>query len=245
MKYKQAQLDSLGGKPPETREFIRGDKKVTQEWDGRQWHDVAEGLAFKPTPDTVINNSLGAEPADGQLRKELQGAEGKSWSAIKDTAVTSANTAQDLQVVDELLAWPRKVQSLVGWLKLSPAFRRLVLPWIQSSSDWLQPCGFRVLAQHPTLNMKACCAAIPPSATSPKANRLISQIMKSKAQINLDRGAIVDAYSNNEITASDARRKMMALDKKSILTPEMRQLLMGVAPGTGKSDIDERLKRYN
>ena len=68
--------------------------------------------------------------------------------------------------------------------------------------------------------------------------------MKSKAQLNIERGEIVDAYSNGEIDANTARQRMSELDHRSILTPEMRQLLVGVDPGAGAPDIEQRLERY-
>ena len=80
----------------------------------------------------------------------------------------------------------------------------------------------------------------------PEANRLISQIMKSKAAINVERGQIIDAYSSGEIDAPTARARLNGLNQKSILTPEMRRLLAGVSPGNSGADpdLEDALKQY-
>jgi hypothetical protein len=62
-----------GGNEPPTMKTIRvGDKDVTYQWTGQGWQKFGEGEAFKPTPDTVVNNSVntgGSEDFDKNLMK--------------------------------------------------------------------------------------------------------------------------------------------------------------------------------
>jgi hypothetical protein len=63
-----------GGAPPTMKTFRVGDKDVTYQWDNsqNQWVKFGEGEAFKPTPDTVVNNNVstgGADDFDKNLMK--------------------------------------------------------------------------------------------------------------------------------------------------------------------------------
>ena len=67
--------------------------------------------------------------------------------------------------------------------------------------------------------------SLPALRNRPEANAAISQIMKAKAAINVERSGIVDAYGRGEISAGEARNKIAELDKRSILTPELSQAI--------------------
>jgi hypothetical protein len=77
--------------------------------------------------------------------------------------------------------------------------------------------------------------SLPRLRNQPGANRVISATMKAKAAINIERAGIVTAFQNEEITAADARRQLAEIDKRSIMTPELKAAL-GNVTGGGESD---------
>jgi hypothetical protein len=71
---------------------------------------------------------------------------------------------------------------------------------------------------------------------------MISQIMKAKAQINIERGQIVAAYSNGEIDAPMARKQMNEINKRSIMSPEMKKALLGLGGPVQSDGVDPELE---
>lgn len=80
--------------------------------------------------------------------------------------------------------------------------------------------------------------SLPQLASRPEANAAISAMMKAKAAINIERSEIVRAYQSEEITVKGARKKLQELDERSIMTPELRTILSGLAPAQGGDDPD-------
>lgn len=169
--------------------------------------------------------TVGGEPADGALRKKLDEKTGELWSNYQQTGATSAATAQDMQVLDELI----KVAPQ------GPITGRLaeLFPGVSSAGDAFQSIVKRIA---PTLRAPGSGAtsdieydgmlrSLPALRNRPEANAAISQIMKAKAAINVERSGIVDAYGRGEISAGEARNKIAELDKRSILTPELSQAI--------------------
>lgn len=169
--------------------------------------------------------TVGGEPADGALRKKLDEKTGELWSSYQQTGATSAATAQDMQVLDELI----KVAPQ------GPITGRLaeLFPGVSSAGDAFQSIVKRIA---PTLRAPGSGAtsdieydgmlrSLPALRNRPEANAAISQIMKAKAAINVERSGIVDAYGRGEISAGEARNKIAELDKRSILTPELSQAI--------------------
>ncbi len=68
---------------------------------------------------------------------------------------------------------------------------------------------------------------------------MITQIIKEKARINMERAAIVQRYQNNQISAQDARKMIEQVDSQSIMTPKMRRVLSDLpeAQSNAGSDI--------
>lgn len=48
----QAKLAATPTKPPQTRQVQRGDKNITQEWNGSKWMDIGEGPKWPPKSQT-------------------------------------------------------------------------------------------------------------------------------------------------------------------------------------------------
>ena len=148
---------------------------------------IAQGLPKKP--DTVFMGE-GSVP-DSKLREELQKGEAKNWTELQAAASVSAQTAQDLTIVDEL----------IGMAPQGPVVGRLAeaFPGVSSSGAALDSIVKRLA---PTLRVPGSGATsdieyegmlrgYPALRNKPEANMLISQIMKSKAAINVERGTII------------------------------------------------------
>jgi hypothetical protein len=65
-------------------------------------------------------------------------------------------------------------------------------------------------------------------------------MMKAKSAINIERAQIVRDYQNEDISVKKARELMSALDKRSIMTPELSAILsaLGPAPEQGGGNDD-------
>lgn len=173
---------------------------------------------------TSINMGEG-DPADGELRKKLQGKEAESWSGYQAGAEKAAGMSQQMEVLDELgkMAPQGAIQGRAAqWFpgfstagdaftsittRIAPSFRE---PGSGSTSD-IEYQGF--------LN------SLPRLQTSPGGNAIISATIRSMANIKMERGAIVDAYADGTITAPEARKRMRELNKRSIMTPELQAII--------------------
>ena len=185
---------------------------------------------------TNVRVGVGAEPGDANLRKELDKRTGELWGGFREQAVKSAGMSQDMEIIDELITMAPQ-GPIIG--RLNQAF-----PGVSSSGAAFTSVVERVA---PSLRVvgsgsqsdkeyQGFLNSMPSLKNKPEANALISQIMKSKAAINIERGSIVDAYQNAEITASKARQKMNELNSRSIMTPEMKKAFLGVEEAGSDGD---------
>lgn len=192
------------------------------------------------------NVTVGGEPGDGALRKKLDEKTGEAWAGYSELGATSAAMSQDMQILDELI----KVAPQ------GPVAGRLaeMFPGISSAGAAFQAVVKRVA---PTLRAPGSGAtsdieydgmlkSLPALSNRPEANSMIAGIIKSKAAINIERAEIIDAYGRGDITASDARSRIGELNKRSIMTPEMKQLLGGVETSgeTGAPAVGEIVDGY-
>ena len=192
---------------------------------------LEQKIALQKAGKAETNVTVGGEPPDGELRKSLDKKTGEIWAGYSETGATSAAMAQDMQVLDELI----KVapQGPIGG-RLAEMF-----PGVSSAGDAFQSVVKRVA---PTLRAPGSGAtsdieydgmlrSLPALRNQPEANAMIAEIMKSKASINIERARIVDAYGSGTMSAGDARKAIAELDKRSIMTPEMKKALEGLGGG--------------
>lgn len=59
-------------KPAETREIKRGDRIVTEQWDGENWVQIAEAERFNPNSGTTVNVNSGPSLTPGQEAVDKQ-----------------------------------------------------------------------------------------------------------------------------------------------------------------------------
>lgn len=188
-----------------------------------------------PTGPLVQNNIGGGNKLDEELAK----GEGSEWATHLKGGARASGVAQDMQLLDEIITLApqgpitgRLAQALPGFNDAASAFQAVVsrvAPSLReegsgSTSD-IEYQGF--------LN------SLPSLRNRPDANRAISGMMKAKAAINIERAQTVSAYRNGEISQEDARRKLQAINSRSILTPELRGLISATGDGSAQSGIPQ------
>ncbi len=229
-----------------------GLEKKKTDWTMSQPIEVGGNLvdrnSYKPlyespaSPSTVINT--GGD--NDTLRKELSKKEAGTWGDMLTAATTSGGTAQDLDVLDELLKMApqgpvqgRLAQTFQGFSSSADAANSIMkriaptlrAPGSGSTSD---------------IEYDGLLKSMPNLVNTPQGNQIISQTMRAKAQINIERGEVISGYQNGTLSEVDARNKLLELNKRSIMSPEMKQAIFGQnAPTqTGGSDIDPLLDKY-
>ena len=190
----------------------------------------------------TINVMPNGEPPDGKLRNKLAENEGTMWNDYQKGASVSGGMVQDLQALDELSKVApqgpisgRLAQTFPGFSSAGAAYQSIVsrvapslrAPGSGSTSD-VEYNGF--------LN------SLPRLQNLPESNAVISAILQRKAQINIQRGDIVDKYQNGEISAVEARKQLGELNRKSILDPQIKSLI--AATGGSGTTVDDVLSRY-
>ena len=72
--------------------------------------------------------------------------------------------------------------------------------------------------------------SLPGLQNRPEANRLISGMVRAKAQLNVERGDLVNAWRNGAIDETTMRTKLGEINRRSIMTPELRTLIEAAEP---------------
>lgn len=197
-----------------------------------------EGPKVLSTGGTTVNIG-GDTNADAKLREELSKDEGARLSKLLGAANTSAGTAQDFQVLDEL----------IGMAPQGPVTGRLAqaFPGVSSAGVLFNSFVNRIA---PTLRVEGSGAtsdieyegmlrSLPALQNKPDANRTIAEVFKQKADINITRGDIITKYQNGEITANEMRNQLTALNRRSILSPQLKQMLGEMTGGPAIGTVQD------
>lgn len=222
--------------PPTSVQEFQYAKSQGYTGDYNAW--ITEGKKAGATSIVMPNG----EPSDGKLRAELSKNEGSTWSDYQKGADVSGGLVQDLQALDELSKVApqgpisgRLAQAFPGFSSAGAAYQSIVsrvaptlrAPGSGSTSD-VEYNGF--------LN------SLPKLQNLPEGNAVISAILQRKSQINIERGDIVNAYANGEISAVEARKQLGELNRKSILDPQIKALI--AATGGSGTTVDDALSKY-
>ena len=199
---------------------------------------TAEGPKVLSTGGTTVNIG-GDTNADAKLREELSKDEGARLSKLQGAANTAAGSLQDFQVLDELITMAPQ-GPVTG--RLAQAF-----PGVSSAGVLFNSFVNRIA---PTLRVEGSGAtsdieyegmlrSLPALQNKPDANRAISEVFKQKADINIRRGDIITKYQNGEITANDMRNQLTTLNRQSILSPQLKQMLGEVSGGPAIGTVQD------
>ncbi|WP_152046359.1 hypothetical protein [Aureimonas psammosilenae] len=196
--------------------------------DGRPRY-MSPGAAVRtgaqPAPRSPLVNVNTGPGGDGKLREKLDEAEGKRWSDLQGAATTASGLQQDLGLLGELIDQAPQ-GPIVG--RLAEYFPEATTAGaaFQSIISRAAP-GLRVEGSGATSDIEynGMVRSLPRLRNDPEANRLIVGMMKAKADVNVRRGEIVNAYQNGRIDAAQARDQLGALNRQSILSPGLRAMI--------------------
>jgi hypothetical protein len=204
---------------------------------------TSEGPKVLSAGGTTVNIG-GDTDADAKMRGEMAKDEGSRLSKLMTAANTSAGSLQDFQVLDELITMAPQ-GPVTG--RLAQAF-----PGVSSAGVLFNSFVSRIA---PTLRAEGSGAtsdieyegfvsSLPSLVNKPDANRIISEVFKQKAEINIRRGDLITQYQNGEITANEMRKQLTSLNRQSILTPDLKQMLgdIGGGPSIGTVQDGYRFK---
>lgn len=190
----------------------------------------------------TINVMPSGEPSDDKLRTELSKNEGKTWSDYQTGSDTSGGLVQDLQIIDELAKIApqgpltgRFTQAFPGFSSAGAAYQSA----IKRIAPSLRQPGSGATSD---IEYEGFLASLPSLSNKPEANAVISAVLQRKAQINIQRGDIVNKYQNGEISAVEARKQLGELNRKSILDAQMKSLIS--ATGGSGASVDDVMKLY-
>jgi len=185
---------------------------------------TSEGPKVLGGSNTTVNIG-GDNDADAKMREELNKKRGADLAKYQAAANTSAGSLQDFQVLDELITMAPQ----------GPVTGRLaqMFPGVSSAGVLFNSFVNRIA---PTLRVEGSGAtsdieyegmlrSLPSLINKPEANSAISEVFKQKAEINLKRGDIITQYENGQITAAQMRDQLNTLNRQSILSPRLKQMI--------------------
>jgi type II secretory pathway pseudopilin PulG len=235
--WQQKQQGAEPDYPSSYREFILAQENP----------EYAEMLRNKsPATNVTVNNQGQPVPGDIKLRERLDTAQGDLWATYLKQGATSAQLMRDLDMMDEL-AKQAPQGPLAG--RLAQAF-----PGFSSAGDAFNSIRTRVA---PSLRVEGSGStsdieyagmlnSLPALQNDPRANPIISQVMRQKAKIDVERAQIISGYQRGQIPAEEARARIAELDQRSIMTPEMKSMLSGAAlpQGVTEEDIQFTMQKH-
>lgn len=206
---------------------------------------IAQGMTPEQARQWVSSGTTINMPG-GEAQTELQKKLAAQEAEILGKYLTAGNTASvlsnDLSMLGEVLQGAPQ-DPITG--RLAQMF-----PGVSSAGAAAQSIINRVA---PTLRVEGSGStsdieyagmlrSLPSLQNYPEANRAILGMMQAKAQIDMERGQIVRDFRNSkqsEEAAQEMRRRLSELESRSIMTPELSQLLArtsGSASGSGTSN---------
>ena len=241
IEMERAQLELEALRNPQAKDTRTDDIREyefarSQGYDGTFQQFMTDMKKAGAATQTVNVGGETSVPADeAELRKKLGGKEGELWASYLESGGVASGTAQDMEMLDALIemapAGPvqgRLAEMFPGISDAGAAFQSVVsrvaptlrAPGSGSTSD---------------IEYEGMLASLPRLRNRPNANRAIATAMKTKAQINMDRAAVVSAYQSEQITASEARARLQEINSRSIMTPELKSAITTLTPETGEA----------
>ena len=200
--------------------------------------EVAEGLYNLGANGTITKVGGAATTVnvggstETELSKKLAGEEAGVLGAYLKAGPTAASALSDMQMLDEVLQYAPQgpisgtIASAFPGISTAGAAAQAIIKRVAPS--------LRVEGSGSTSDIEynGMLQSLPSLSNYPEANAAISAMMKSKAQINLDRANIVRAFQNSDQSpqaAAAMRAALAELDSRSIMTPELRRILSGLS----------------
>lgn len=221
---------------PSTSRIVTGQEAASFGLDPKKSYNVttgADGTKATAIGGGGVSVTVGGEgePSDGELRKTLMKSEGELWGSYLTAGNNSAGTAQDMELLGQLIEFAPQgpiegnlARMFPGVSSAGAAFTSVV----SRVAPTLKVPGSGATSD---IEYEGMLASLPKLGNQPEANRAIAAMMSAKAQINMDRAEVVSQYQNGLIDAPTARQAINEIDRRSIMTPEMRRLFADLSDG--------------
>ena len=177
----------------------------------------------------AMNINMGDNPNSGAgVLKELDKGVGNNWTKLLSAGDTAAGVLHSMSIIEPLLkdlpSGPitgRFAERFPGFSDSAAVFNAQIKPLIPS---------LRVEGSGSTSDIEfaAMEKSWPSLVNRPEANAAIVEAIKQKAQINLRRAEIISNFQmnrNDEGAYQNAQRQLNALNRQSVLSPELRSFI--------------------
>ena len=182
--------------------------------------------------------SMGNTDVD-ELRKKLSGAEGDIWAGYLKAGGAAVPLMADIAALRELSTIApsgplqgRLAERFRGFNTAADAFMSI----INRVAPSLRVEGSGSTSDIEVEMMKQSLGSL---VNNPMANALIYQAFDQKLKLNIEQASIIRSYQNNDYTEREARQKLTELEQRSIMSPELRDMINGIKPQETAQDIPE------
>jgi hypothetical protein len=200
--------------------------------------------AKRPQNNVNVNT---AEGGDAKFLGELNKGTAQNWNTLQVQGTKAAGILNDMDMLEEL-ARSAPQGPLVG--RLAETFRGF-----NSAGDAFNSVVKRLTPQMRVegsgstsdMEMRTFQDSLPSLKSTPGTNAAIMSMFRAKAQIDVERAGVVSAVQNGELSVSEGRRRMEELNKRSIMTPELKAQLGFVSGGDNASapeGVDPKAWQY-
>ena len=189
---------------------------------------LAKGKAGGTSVTVDVNGNKVIPDAD--IRGKLDKDTGVTWAGYTEAGNKAYSIANDMELLTELTKTAPQGPIQGRLAEMFPGFSSAGAA-VQSIVKRLAPT-MRAEGSGSTSDIEynAMLQSLPALENKPEANRMIIEIMKGKAQIDIERATIVSNYQNRDIDATQARKAFIELNKRSIMTSEMKAAIAGLTP---------------
>lgn len=183
------------------------------------------------------------------LLETLGKEEGKAWGGYSAAGNDAVSKMQDLDALGELVEAVPSGPLTGRFLEMFPEFSDSAAAF-QSVISRIAP-QMRVPGSGATSDKEVSMFldSLPRMRYTPETNRAIVQMLKNKAQLDIERQNIVTSVANGVISPQGGRRAMAELNQTSVMPPSLRQTLRslgtGEAPQNSTQSGAPKRRRFN
>jgi len=171
----------------------------------------------------------GSGAPQSKFEEEIDKGQAKFFTDARTAGSKAASASKDFELLDQLIALAPQgpisgslAQKFKAFTSAGAAFESVVkrlAPQQRAEGS----------GSTSDIEYQGMLDSLPSLSNKPEANRLISGMAKAKFAIDKEKGQIIKDYDTGKITKAQALEKIYELDSRSIMTPELQQLISGVS----------------